>query len=74
MNFLIFRDFSGFFWINFAIFNVKNDLKIKQKVGIILAGPRGCDVACKATWQRHAGPRGAYATRCDMLFIYIVII
>ena len=29
--------------------------------------PRGCDVALKATWQRHAGPRGAYATLCIYL-------
>ena len=26
----------------------------------ICAGPRGCDVALWATWQRHAGPRGIY--------------
>ena len=31
----------------------------------------GCDVARKATWQRHAGPRGAYAARCDMCNIDI---
>ena len=23
----------------------------------IRAGPRGCDVALKAMWQRHEGPR-----------------
>ena len=26
----------------------------------IRAGPRGCDVALWATWQRHVGPRGLY--------------
>ena len=26
-----FSNFYRFFWINFAIFNVKNELKIKQK-------------------------------------------
>ena len=60
------------------IFNVKNDLKIKQKGGFIRAGPRGCDVALRATWQHHVGPRGAHAPptrhRCDVLFIYIIII
>ena len=25
--------------------------------------PRGCDVARKATWQSHAGPRGAYTAQ-----------
>ena len=71
MNVLIFRDFSGFFRINFAIFNVKNNLKIKQKGFCFRAGP---------TWVRHgtqghAGPPGAYAARCDVcIFIYIVSI
>ena len=33
---------------------------------------RGCDVALKATWQRHAGPRGAYAgPRCAYAAPYI---
>ena len=32
--------------------------------------PRGCDVALRATWQRHAGPRGAYAA----LYIFFIII
>ena len=30
------------------------------------AGPRGCDVALTATWQRHAGPRGVY------MYLYIL--
>ena len=30
--------------------------------------PRGCDVALRATWQRHVGPRGAYAG-CIIIFI-----
>ena len=37
-----FSNFLGFFWIfliNFAIFNVKNDLKIKQKGFCFRAGP-----------------------------------
>ena len=61
MNFLIFRDFSRFFLINFVVFNVKNDFKIRKKGGFIRAGSRGCDVTLRATWQRHVGPRGAYA-------------
>ena len=40
----------------------------------IRAGPRGCDVALKATWQRHAGPRGAYMADVMCIFIFIVII
>ena len=36
--------------------------------------PYGCDVARKATWQSHAGPRSAYAARCDMYIIYILLL
>ena len=37
------------------------------------ADPRGCDVALRATWQRHAGPRGAYmAIGRIFIFTYIV--
>ena len=53
-EFSFFRDFSRFLWINFAIFNVKNELKISKK-GLIFA-PGHVD----ATW--HSGPRGS-ATR-----------
>ena len=28
----------------------------------------------KATWQRHAGPRGAYAAQCDVYIIYILLL
>ena len=63
MTFLIFRDFFWIFFEFILIFNVKNKFKIGKKGGIIRAGPRGCDVALRATWQRHAGPRGAYAAR-----------
>ena len=42
-----------------------------QKGFIFRAGPRGRDVALWVTWQRHAGPRDAYAARCDVcIFIY----
>ena len=42
------------------------------KMGFIFARePRECDVARKATWQRHASPRGASAVRCDVCIIYI---
>ena len=30
--------------------------------------PRGCDVALRATWQLHTGPRGAYAA-----YIFILL-
>ena len=43
-----------------------------QKVVNICAGPRGCNVALWATWQRHAGPRGS-ATRAYAVYtIYII--
>ena len=73
MNFLIFRDFSAFFRINFVIFNVKNELKISKKGFNFARDPRGCDVTRKATWQCHAGPRDSYAARCDVcIFMFII--
>ena len=60
-EFSIFRDFFRIFLINFTILNIKNDLNKRQKEDIFAWDPRGCNVARKATWQRHAGPRGAYA-------------
>ena len=54
MNFLIFRDFFEF------IFEFKSFKTIKKliKRGLVFARePRGCHVARKATWQRHADPR-----------------
>ena len=39
--------------------------------------PRGCDVARKATWQSHVGPReclrGAEVTR-GMHYLYILVL
>ena len=59
MNFLIFRDFFGFSELILQFLMIKT-IKIKAKMGFIfVSDPRGCDVARKATWQRHAGPRGA---------------
>ena len=38
--------------------------------------PRGCDVARKATWQSHAGPRerlrGAEVTRGCYLYLIVI--
>ena len=34
--------------------------------------PRGCNVAHKATWQRHAGPRGAYVAYTYIYLFHIV--
>ena len=66
MIFTIFRDFSVFFrifktvsLILFSIFNNKNKKKLKKGA----RDPRGCDVARKATWQRHADPRSTYVAR-----------
>ena len=54
MNFLIFRDFFEFI----LDFKSIKTIKIKAKKGFIFArDPRGCDVACKATWQSHANLR-----------------
>ena len=40
---------------------------------IFVQVPRGCDVALKATWQSHAGPRERL--RGDVtLFIFIYIV
>ena len=36
--------------------------------------PRGCDVALRATWQRQAGPRGAYAAYIYIYIFYIFYI
>ena len=62
--FWIFPDFSD---LNFYVKTIKNNKNNKKKGP---RGPRGCDVARKATWQRHADPRspsrGAY--------IYIIYI
>ena len=67
MIFTIFRDVSEFFLIfNDFIFYL-NRFKINKNnknIYIFCArDPRGCDVACKATWQRHADPRSAYVAR-----------
>ena len=48
--------------------------KIEEKGGIFVQDPRGCDVARKATWQRHADPLGACAARCDVYIIYILLL
>ena len=44
-------------------------IKIKAKSSLFPGGPRGCDVALRATWQRHAGPRSGYA-----VYIYIYVL
>ena len=55
MNFLIFRDFPDFSELILRFLMIKI-IKIKAKMGfIIVRDPSGCDVARKATWQRHAG-------------------
>ena len=62
MNFINFRDFYNF------IFDLK---PFFFKRGLDFARvPRGCDVALRATWQRHAGPRGAYAAYTLIYSLY----
>ena len=65
-DFYNFLCISGLSEFNFNL----NLLKIIQKIdkkGLIFArDPRGCNMACKATWQSHTGPcerlRGAEVT------------
>ena len=74
-----FYNFMGFFWIfslfflfNFYLKTLKINIK-KLKKGA--RDPRGCDVARKATWQRHADPRSAYVARIYyiiLLLLYII--
>ena len=69
-----FYNFRDFFWIfpdfydlNFYLKTLKNNKKLKKRA----RDPRGCDVARKATWQRHADPRSAYMAH---KYYYIIII
>ena len=62
-EFSIFRDFFRIFLNLFQFLNDKNELKKGKKRFYFCAGPRGCDVALRAMWKRHASPRGAYAAR-----------
>ena len=76
MNFLIFRDFSRIFRIYFRFKSFKIILKRIKRGFIFARDPRGCDVACKAMWQSHAGPRerlrGAEVT-CGY-YLYLIVI
>ena len=69
MIFTIFRDFSRFFRFYFRFKTFKIILKMTKSILFFARVPRRCDVALGATWQRHAGPRDAYAT---CVYIYIV--
>ena len=72
MIFTNFRDFSGFFLILFSILKPFLN-KQKIKIGLILSrAPRGCDVARKATWQRHADPRSAYVA-CFISIVFLLL-
>ena len=53
--------------ILFSIFNNKKKLKKGAR------DPRGCDVARKATWQRHVDPRNAYVARIYYIIFIITI-
>ena len=60
MIFTIYRNFSGIFLI--LIKFISNFYHLKrlnkmQKLSLSRSSPRGCDVAVRATWQRHADPR-----------------
>ena len=74
MNFSIFRDFfldflKQFFLFYFRFLVIKLNKNIKKGA----RGPRGCDVARKATWQRHVDPRSAPTWR-EYILYYIILI
>ena len=60
----------------FFIFKRIKKLKKDKKGFIFTRDPRGCDVACKATWQSHADPRerlhGADVTHVHIYILYII--
>ena len=71
-EFSIFRDFSRIFKTVFLFYF--RFLIIKKKIKKRGArGPRGCDVARKATWQRHVDPRSAPTWR-EYILYYIILI
>ena len=53
-----------------SILNNKNELKTNKKLFLFRAVPCGCDVALRATWQRHVGPHGAYVA-FNIFIIYL---
>ena len=63
MIFKIFRDFSDF------IFYLKMST-INKKIAKSARVPRGCDVACKVTWQ---SPRRAYVVHYTYSIYFIII-
>ena len=74
MIFTILGIFFGFFKTVFLIlFSIFNNIKINKKIKKWARGPRGCDVARKATWQRHVDPRSAPTWREYILYIIILI-
>ena len=70
-----FYNFRDFFYIfpDFLIFifYLKPFLKKIKNVLVCARDPLGCDVALRATWQRHADPRSAYVAR--LIYIYIIL-
>ena len=69
MIFIIFMDFSRFFRFYFRFKTFKIIKKMTKRILFFARVPCGCDVALGATWQRHAGPRGAYVA---YILIYIL--
>ena len=73
-EFSIFRDFFRIFklfflfYFRFLIIKINKNKKIKKGA----RGPRGCDVARKATWQRHADPRSAYVARYTYRYLFTI--
>ena len=71
-----FYNFRDFFWIFPDFFDLNFYLKRKKKILKMIKngprGPRGCDVARKATWQRHADQRSAPTWRVDLSYIFII--
>ena len=47
--------------------------KITKRGLYFARDPHGCDVARKATWQRHADPRSAYVAHYTYSIYFIII-
>ena len=70
-EFSIFRDFFWIFKTVFLIlFLIFKPFLINKKNKNWARGPRGCNVACKATCQRHADPRSAYVARYTYNYLF----
>ena len=66
-----FSKFQGFFWINFTIFNVKNNIKISKKGGVY---SRGAMWMRRGTQGHVAAPHGPtrHLRGADVTYLYLL--